>query len=183
MNSTPKSNGATEPRICMPSFSGFARNVFRAGLYEAQDVLTSCDDVERIPLEPSKGFALKSRWMQRLVYHDRSERLALLNPWIKPVRLVRDYDLFVVVCPLWSDVWYANAVEGWRDHCRQSLCWIDELWSHDIRGLQRWLPILSKFDYVFVGIAGTHAALSSALGRQCYETLGAVDALRFSPYP
>ncbi len=182
-NVTQSLEPSRESRICMPVFSSFARNAFRAGLYEAQDVLASCADVDVIPLEPSWGFATKSQWMMRLVYHDISRKLVSFNPGLKPTRLVKDYDVFVLVCPLWSDVWYANAIEGWRDRCRKSICWIDELWAHEVRNLDRWLPVLDQFDYIFVGIAGTEAALSEALGRRCYDVSGAVDALRFSPFP
>jgi hypothetical protein len=167
----------------MPTFSAFARNAFRAGLYEAQDVLAACDDVDIIHLKPCEGFAVKARWMKRLVYHDVSRMLISLNPGLLPVRLTRDYDLFMLVCPLWSDVWYANAVQGWQDHCRTSVCWIDELWSHDVRQLQYWLPILSKFDHVIVGISGSGKHLTDALGHPCHEMPGGVDSIRFSPYP
>jgi Glycosyl transferases group 1 len=167
----------------MPTFSAFARNVFRAGLYEAQDVLMGCDDVDLIDLQPSTRFAARSKWMRRLVYHDVSRKLVFLNPGVRPVRITRDYDLFVLICPWWQDVWYANAIEGWQDHCRTSICWIDELWSHDIKDLQYWLPILSRFDHVVVGIEGSGKPLSDAIGRPCYEMQGGVDAIRFSPYP
>jgi hypothetical protein len=183
LNTAGTAEPSREPRICMPSFSTFARNAFRAGLYEAQDVLTACDDVDVIHLKPSREFSVKTKWMRQLVYHDLSRSLVSLNPGLLPARLTRDYDLFMLVCPLWSDVWYANAVQGWEDHCRKSVCWIDELWSHDVRKLKYWLPILRRFDYVVVGISGSGHSLSDAIGRPCYEMQGGVDTIRFSPYP
>lgn len=176
-------NRQQKPRICMPTFSAFARNAFRAGLYEAQDVLVGCDDVDLIHLEPSNGFVFREKWLMQLVYHDVSRRLVSLNPGIQPVRLTKYYDLFVLVCPWWMDVWYVNAIQGWQDHCRTSICWIDELWASRIPQLKYWLPILSKFDHVVVGIAGSGKALGDAIGRPCHEMPGGVDAIRFSPYP
>ncbi len=167
----------------MPTFASFGRSAFRAVYREAQDVLVECDEVELIDLEPSHGFAFKEKWLMRLVYHDFSRNIVSINPGLRPVRLTRNYDLFILVCPWWRDVWYANAVEGWHDHCRTSVCWIDELWANDLPGLQYWLPVLSKFDHVIVGIGGSGKALGEALGRPCHETQGAVDAIRFSPYP
>jgi len=172
-----------KPRICMPTFSAFARNVFRAGSYEAEDVLVGCDDVDLIPLEATNGFAFREKWLMRFVYHDVSRRLVSLNPGLRPVRLTRDYDVFMLVCPYWRDVWYANAIQGWRDHCRTSVCWIDELWADDVRQLQYWLPVLSRFDHVIVGIDGSGKDLGDAIGRPCHEILSAVDTIRFSPYP
>lgn len=167
----------------MPSFSAFARKAFRAGLYEAQDVLVDCDDVDLIQLRPTRGFASRSAWMKQLVAHDWSRKLISFNPGLQPVRLTKQYDLFVLVCSWWPDVWYANAVQGWRDHCRTSVCYLDELWSHDLRQLRYWLPILRLFDHVIIGTSGSGKPVSDALGRSCYEMQGGVDSIRFSPYP
>ena len=183
MNTAESSERSREPRICMPTFSAFARHVFRSGLYEAQDVLVGCDDVDVIHLEASKGLAFGEKVLKRLVYHDVSRRLVSLNPGLRPVRLTRDYELFMLVCPFLQGVWYANAIQGWLDHCRTSVCWIDELWADDVARLQYWLPILSRFDYVIVGIGGSGKALGNAIGRPCHEIQGAVDTIRFSPYP
>lgn len=173
----------SEPRICMPTFSSFARNAFRAGLYEAQDVLLECDAVDLIQLEARAGLAGRSKWLQRLAYHDVSGKIAALNPGLSPVRLSRDYDVFMFMCSWWTDLWYANAIQGWRDRCRTSVCWIDELWLRDVRALGRWLPALAKFDHVIVGTNGTAHGLGATLGRVCHDLPGGVDALQFSPAP
>ena len=75
----------------MPTFSAFARDVFRAGSYEAEDVLMGCDDVDVIHLEASNRFAFGNSVLRRLVYHDVSRRLVSLNPGLRPVRLTKDY--------------------------------------------------------------------------------------------
>lgn len=168
----------------MPTFSAFTRSAFRARSYEGEDVLAECDDVDLIQLEPSRNFTLKSRLVGGIVFRDLSRRAIDLNPGIEPVRLSRDYDLFVLLCSAWwPDLWYANAVQGWQDRCRTSVCWIDELWTRDIRQLRRWLPILDKFDHVVVGISGTAQSVGDALGRSCHEMQGGVDTMRFTPYP
>jgi len=167
----------------MPTFSAFARNVFRSGSYEAEDVLVGCDDVDVIHLEPSNGFAFGNSVLTRLVYHDVSRRLVSFNPGLRPVRLTRDYELFVLFCPFLQDVWYANAIQGWRNYCETSVCWIDELWATSVPQLQYWLPALSRFDYVILGTPGSGKALSDAIGRPCHEILSGVDSIRFSPYP
>src|SRR2546426_439578 len=177
------SEGSREPRICMPTFSAFARHVFRTGSYEGEDVLVDCDDVDVIHLEASRGFAFGEKVLRRLVYHDVSRRLVSFNPGIRPVRLTREYELFMLVCPFLQDVWYANAIQGWRDHCRTSICWIDEFWIKNVQQLQYWLPVLSRFDYVILGIPGAGKALGNAIGRPCHEILAGVDTVRFSPYP
>jgi hypothetical protein len=170
-------------RICMPTFSTFARQVFRTGLYAAQQVLASCDDVDVIRLEPTRGFRLAHAAVRRLIYHDPSRRLASMSPGLRPVRLAKDYDLFLVHCNFIEDLWYANAIRGWRDRCATAVCWIEELWSDSVPRIRSWLPLLSRFDHVIVSVPGSGKTLGDALGRPCHEMDLAVDALRFSPLP
>jgi spore maturation protein CgeB len=173
----------SRPRICMPTSRDFIRQAFRCGLYEAQDVLAEIDDVDLICLEPEWGFRFRESWLKRLVYRDVTKRLAFLNPGLQTVRLTQEYDLFVAVCPFLWDLLHINAIERWEDHCRISVCWIDELWAAAIPAFRHWLHALDRFDYVFVGYAGSVAALSNAINRPCRWLPGAVDTLRFSPYP
>jgi len=167
----------------MPNFSAISPHAFLAGLYEAQDVLAGCDDVDIIRVETSRMFPLGKKMLWRLAYLDVSQKLVSINPGLRSVRLTKDYELFMLVCPFLRDVWYANAIEGWRDHCRTSVCWIHELWISQIPHLQYLFPLLERFDHVIIGMDGSGKALSDAVGRRCYETPFGVDAIRFSPYP
>ena len=169
--------------VCMPTLSAFHKQAFRVGLWEAQQVLATCAEVDLVELEASRGFAWKERQLHTLIYHDRSRKLSSLNPGLRRVRLTRDYDVFIMVCPLWLDVWYANCVERWWDHCQTSICWIDEMWAHEVPKLRYWLPVLSRFDHIFVGVGGTGPVLAEALNRECHQIFGAVDTLRFTPLP
>jgi hypothetical protein len=76
-----------------------------------------------------------------------------------------------------------NAIEGWKNHCGISVCWIDEMWAAEIPLFKYWLHWLSQFDYVFVGMPGTAAPLSTVIDRKCRWLPGAVDCLRFTPGP
>jgi hypothetical protein len=156
---------------------------FQCGHLEAQDVLAECDDVDLICLEAEPGFPRKQYWLRRLMYHDFSKKLAFLNPGVKPIRLTRDYDLLVVMCQTYWDFLYVNAIENWKDRCKRSICWIDELWAANLPYYRHWLPSLNRFDHVVVGMNGTVAGLSDALGRRCHYVPAGVDAIRFSPYP
>lgn len=177
------STNARVPRICLPSFAAFARKAYQGGFREAEDVLVATDDVDLIPLEPASGFEFKERWQRRFLYHDVSRQLAFLNPGLRPVRLNKDYDLLLLVCPLHWDARYINAVREWKKHCRTSVCWIDELWAYAVPSYKYWLPLLNEFDHVVLGLKGSVKAVSDALGRPCHHVRGGVDALRFSPYP
>jgi len=106
----------------MPTWRGFARRAFNCSLYEAQDVLAETDDVDLISVEPGVGLQFRERWQGRLVRRDASHRLVFMNPGLQRVRLTQDYDLFVAVCQSYEDLLYVNAIEGWKQRCRTSVC-------------------------------------------------------------
>lgn len=172
-----------KPRICMPSGRLFKKKPFLSGHYEAQDVLQEVDDVDLICLEPGPGYAFKERWQRRLLFHDFSRRLIYQNPGLRKVRLKQEYDLFLAVCQYTHDFVHINAIEGWEDKCKVSVCWIDELWIGELQECKYWLHALKKFDYVFLSCLDTVEALSKVIDKPCRWLPGAVDALRFSPYP
>jgi hypothetical protein len=167
----------------MPTWRTFTRQTFRCGLYEAQDVLLEIDDVDLICLDISWGKWFTETSLRRPLYHDVSRRLIFANPGLKKIRLSRDYDVFIAVCATFWDLPFINAIERWKDHCKISVCWIDELWLSSIADYKYWLPALSQFDYVFLGCRRTVSALSQAINRPCYWLPGGIDALRFSPFP
>lgn len=169
----------------MPSTRAFRRRAFQLGLYEAQDVLADVADVDLVCLEPrpGAGFWRRERWQRRLLYRDVTRRLVFMNPGLERVRVAGDYDVFVAVCQNYWDLLAYNAMQGWKDRCRTSVCWLDELWVADLPHSGYWLHALNQFDHVFLGCAGSVGPVSSALGRQCHWVGGAVDTIRFSPYP
>jgi len=170
-------------RICMPSARNFKRKTFLCGHYEAQDVLCEIDEVDLIGLQPGRGYELTESLQRRFLYRDLSRRLVFQNPGLKKVRLTQDYDLFIALCQTHHDFLHINAIEGWKDHCKTSVCWIDELWLALLPRYKYWIHALRQFDHVFVGCKGTVEALSRTIGKSCHWLSGGVDALRFSPYP
>ena len=172
-----------EPRILMPSYRNFAKQAFRCGLYEAQDVLIEIDTVDLVCLEQGWGARVKESWLRRPLYHDFTRKLMFVNPGLQKVRLTREYDLFIAICQDYCDLPYINAISEWRERCKTGICWIDEIWAASIPGYKHWLHALSQFDYIFVGCKGSVGPLSDAIGRTCHWLPGGVDALRFCPYP
>jgi hypothetical protein len=167
----------------MPSWRGFSRLAFESGHYEAEDILRETDRVDLLELEPARGFELRRRWQSRLLKRDVTRRTAHINPGLRPVRLRREYDLFVALCQLPRDLVYVNAIEGWQDHCRKSVCVLDELWAAGAMASERFLHILKRFDVVLLAMKGSVDAVSRVIGRSCVFMPTAVDTIRFSPYP
>ena len=173
----------TKPRICMPSGRNFSKETFHCGHYEAQDVLVDIDDVDLICLEPGRGYEFKELWQRRLMFRDVSRQVIFANPGLNSVRLTQEYDLFVARCQIEKDLPHVNALEGWKDRCKISVCWIEEMWASAIPTAKYWLHALNQFDHVFTSCLGTVEQLSKALGRPIHWLPAAVDMLRFTPYP
>jgi hypothetical protein len=174
---------AVKPRICMPTARGFKKKAFYCAQYEAQDVLLGVDDVDLIHLEPGRGYEFKEAWQRRLLFRDVTRKLIFVNPGLHKVRLTQQYDLFLVMCQMDHDFVNISAIDGWQDHCRTSVCWIQEMWAERIPSCKYWIHSLRRFDHVFVSARGSVAALSDAIGRPCRWLPDAVDTLRFTPYP
>jgi Glycosyl transferases group 1 len=174
---------AMKPRICMPTARGFKKKAFYCAQYEAQDVLSDVADVDLIHLEPGRGYKFKEAWLRRLVFRDVTRKLIFANPGLHKVRLTQEYDLFLVMCQMDHDFLDINAIEGWQDRCRTSVCWISEMWAARIPLCKYWIHSLRRFDHIFVSAQGSVAALSDAIGRPCRWLPDAVDTLRFTPYP
>jgi hypothetical protein len=170
-------------RIGLLTARSFSRLAFQCGHLEAQDVLSGCGEVDLISLEAEPSFRRKQQWLRRLMYRDVTRRLAYVNPGVKRIKLTTHYDVLIVMCQTYWDFLYVNAIDGWRDHCTTSVCWIDELWASSLPLYKYWLPSLKRFDHVIVGMEGTVAPLADAIGQRCHYVPGGVDAIRFSPYP
>lgn len=158
---------------------------FEAASYEAEDVFMEADHVDLFPLElePGLGFRFKEKCQRRLLWKDVTRGLASVNPGLRPVTLRKEYDLFFCRVQILQDLLYVNAVQGWKDRCRTSVCWLDELYAADAVHSRNYLHILKRFDHVFVGFKGSVDAISNVIGRPCHFLPYAVDAIRFSPYP
>ncbi len=171
------------PSVCMLTSRRFVRYAYQAAVFEAQDVLCATAEVDLVELEPRPGFDRRESIVRRLLWHDPTGLLSHANPGLVPIRLARQYDLFIAFCPAIRDLLHVNAVLDRADHCATSVCFLDELWANGVRHARRYLDVLRRFDHVFVGLEGTVAPVSELIGKQCHFLPSAVDALRFTPYP
>jgi hypothetical protein len=179
----PEQQQSPKARICVPTMRSISREVFQGGFYEAQDVLAETDNVDLIDLQTGRGFRFRDRWQRRLLFRGVSQNLAYVNPGLQRVRLAQDYDLFIAVCNNSWDLMYVNAIDGWQDRCKTSVCWLDEIWAADIPACRDLLRSLGRFDHVFLNTLGTVDPLSNFLNRQCHALPVGTDTIRFSPFP
>lgn len=170
------------PRICIASRRGLCREAFQAALYEAEDVLAEAAAADVIQLRAGRTSAFALKWQKRILFRGLAPKIAYLNPGLQTIRLAQDYDIFIAVCQNVWDLLYFNAIEGWKDRCRTSVCWLGELWAREIQRHPDLLRPLERFDHVVVTFEGTVQTLSQFLGRQCHLVTTGIDTLRFGPH-
>ena len=175
-----KSNKLTDPRICMLSQRNLGRLVSRCGHYEFEDVIADIDDVEVLAPEPYRSFAVREKIANRLARHIS---ITSLNPGVRKLRLNKSYDLFFAIFEFARDLFSLNAVEGWKQRCRTSVCWVDDVWASEMHKLKGHLKLLSKFDYVLLNCIGSIPKVQDAINRPCSYIPPGVDMFRFCPYP
>jgi hypothetical protein len=170
-------------RIAMPSWRSFRNVPYMCTIYEAQDVLRDIDVVDLLCPHPAMAFAFRQKWLRRLVWKDFTRTTSTINPGLTPMRIAKNYDLFIAVCQNWGDLLLLNAIQDWQENSRTSLCWIDEMWAAWIPRYKNWLHLLNRFDHVIVNLKGSVKAVERVLGRRCHWVPFGIDALRFCPYP
>lgn len=160
-----------------------SQQAFHATMYEAEDVLAGTCDVDLIEVLPGQHFALKNRWLKRLVYRSLSPRFAYTNPGVQTIPLATDYDVLIVFCQNIWDVLHFNALRGWKEHCKTTVLWLEEFWAAEILKFPDLFRSLERFDHIVVCSKGSVRPLSEFLGRQVHLVPIAVDTLRFGPAP
>jgi hypothetical protein len=175
-------SSTTRARICVPTWRRVARKVFHTTLFEAQEALAAMDDVDLVAPAPGPWFPTRERWVRRLLNRDPLGYFVLQNPGFERVRLHHDYDLFIGMCQTYEDLLYLNSIENWKERCRVSVLWLDEIWAASIPKYARWLEMAKRFDHVLLGFRGSVGPMSKALNKPCHWVPVAVDMERFLPY-
>jgi hypothetical protein len=153
--------------------------VWRCSFFEFEGILQQIDSVEMLAPNPKKWFKLGKRIAMRI----GRDSTFVLNPGIPKIRLDKYYDLFFAVCEKPSELLNVNAVMGWKDYCRTSICWLPELWVKEMSVLKSSLEVLSKFDYVISTLAQSVGPISKVIPGKCLYLSPGVDAILFCPYP
>jgi len=174
------SDTSANPRICMFSQRRLERLVSRCAEYEFEDLICEFDDVEMLTPEPYRSFVIGQKVANQLARH---VSIASVNPGAQKLRLNRNYELFIMICQFPRDLLSLNAIEGWRQHCRASVCWLAEVWAKEISKIKGYLKILSQFDYVIIPSAGSVEPVREAIRSNCVCIIPGIDTFRFCPYP
>jgi hypothetical protein len=167
-------------RILMFSQRNLFENFhYRCALYEFEDLICQLDSVRLLAPRPSKWFKYGFRVAHRLA---RDCGMAI-NPGIPKLRIEGTYEMFFALCQFPEDLLHIEALEGWRDQCKISICWLNEIYASGISRYRRYLEILSKFDHVILISSQSAKAVNKVIGdKSVFQPFG-IDAIQFCPYP
>ncbi len=170
-----------EPRVCVLSLRRVEKNLSRCVGYEFEDVVRQVDNADIYFLEPTFSYPFSKRAANRLT--KLGSPAGLFNPGLRTLRLEKKYDICLVMCQLISDLFSLNAITGLQDHCRVSVCWLEEAWAAELHKYRRHLKLLERFDYLFTSCSQSAEAIAEQVKRPCQYLPPGVDTLRFCPYP
>ena len=174
------SGTAANPRICFFSQQNLYKDVFRCSAYEFEEVVCEVDDVELLRPEPYCSFTIGQKVANQLARHIS---VTSFNPGIRKITLKEDYDVFFAICQLPHDLLSLNSIKGWKDRCKTSICWLEEIWAANLDKLAGHLKLLSEFDYVVLSSSMSIRPVQDVIKRPCSYLPPGVDAIQFCPYP
>lgn len=155
-------------------------NLFaRCLIYEFEDIIQRIDSVEVVAPRPGRWFKYGTRLAQRLA----ADSPISMNPGIPETTVDGEYDLFFTICEFARDLLSLNALKGWKEKCRTSVCWIDEILINEFINDKCFARILSGFDHVVVGCKQGMALVEGKVPGKCLFLPPGVDAILFCPYP
>jgi Glycosyl transferases group 1 len=172
----------TAPRVLVYSERNAICRKWHALQYEFEDVGVETGVAELMAprLRPSSSLSRVTYRVGRAAGRRRTAEAGL-----EQLTVERDYDLFVAFFAFPSDIPHISALRGWRRRCAKAICFIGEMYSHQLEENREHLERLRElgFNHVFTLHPRSAPAVSRMAGAPVeFMPLG-VDAFRFSPYP
>jgi hypothetical protein len=149
--------------------------------YEFEDVVCRVDNTDIYCLEPTSLYRFSKRVANRLT--KAGSPAHFYNPGLRTLHINKKYDICLVMCQLIGDLFAVNAIEGLREHCGVSVCWLEEAWVGELHKYRRHLKLLEQFDFLFTSCSQSAEAIQERVKRPCEYLAPGVDTLRFCPYP
>ena len=169
-------------RVLIFSQRNFNLKVFQCWMYEFEDVISEVDAVHM--LTPSlRTQSYSSRLTHKLVHRVRMHISRFPDTGINESVVDRDYDLFFSVFLFPAQLLFLNKLEGWRQRCRKTACYLGEVWTKDVERLRGYLELLRDFDHIFLHIGSSLATVADIVKRPCHFMPVGVDSAQFCPYP
>jgi len=152
--------------------------VWRCSFNEFEGIVQKIDAVDVLAPIPQRWFQLRKSHAMRL---GKISSIPV-NPGLSKIKLDRYYDLFIAVCEKPSELLNVNVVEGWKDRCKTSICWLTEFYVNQMPLYKSSLNVLSKFDHVLFMFDTNEPFKRIIRGEGSYLPAG-IDTALFCPYP
>jgi hypothetical protein len=156
----------------------YAPAVWRCPFREFERIVQEVDSVDVVAPIPKSSYRYGISAAMRL-----GEFVDVpMNPGLPTTRVNREYDMFITVCERPGELIHLKSLEGFRDKCKTTVCWLPEFYVKDIPQYKSSIGILKEFDYVFFMFVVNEPFKKIIKGKGQYLPAG-VDALSFCPYP
>ena len=153
--------------------------LYRLFLYEFEDIILQIDSVEILEPHPKKYYKYRNTVAKKMTKYSS----ITINPGLPKIKVKNYYDIFFATVTFLKDLLYIKNVQGWEDHCKTSICWVDEIWLDQIMRFKWGLKILSKFDYVILSCSQSVNAINELIPGKCFYLPPGIDSILFCPYP
>ncbi|HET9156397.1 MAG TPA: glycosyltransferase, partial [Myxococcaceae bacterium] len=149
-------------------------------MYEFEDLAFELLNAD-LALPTQRAALERSRKVYKAFRHLTGSRWIadLMRPAGDAFTVQRDYALFLAVFNHPYELFNLRALKDWRARSRFAACYVNEAWEAELPVYL--VELLSTFDHIFVGVAGSRDVLARVSGRPCSYLPMGVDALRFAP--
>jgi len=135
--------------------------------------------VEFLAPKPNSFFKYGTRISQKLA----SDFAIPFKPGIPKIKLNKDYELFFAFCQFPKDLIHLESMQGWKNHCKTSICWVSEIWLSEMNHFRYYLKLLSEFDHVILHWSQSVTQVNKLIGDKAIFLPLGIDAILFCPYP
>lgn len=167
------------PRVLLVSSRNLWLHVARANALEFEHVIEGVDAVDIVSPTPVAEPPAVS-WLNELAKRKVGLSYAPRKVRVEPKSVRSDYDLLFVNVPNLNFLPVLDGVAGFRERCQRTVCWIDELWAHEVDNPEM-VARLQEFDDIVLATGGAVDALQPLVPGRVRASPMAVDTLRFCP--
>jgi len=183
-NNSSATDANRSPRILVVSVRGFRFQAANCCIYELEDLLIDLESARLHTPIPHRGYKLGCKVHRGVKYLGGSDNIAAkVAPFPQELVLEQEYDLLFAVLDNPYQFHFLESIKGWREKCRNTACFITEMWLPDLEAKRLLREPWSSFDRVFLGVTQCVEALDKLIEPPVSYIPPAVDTLRFSPYP
>lgn len=176
------------PRVLVASMREIATLVAYCNLYEFEDTILNLLEADVVKFDDYNQIDRYRKMYKTFKYLTKSESAAkgliksvINKSYLKP--LERQYDLFFASFNNPYELFMLFSLDGWREKCKKTICYIVEFWEDDIPKCQHLIDLLKDFDHIFLGGKQSVKSIGEITGRPCTFLPFSVDTLKFCPYP